>query len=92
MIYYVIARLIFSVIFCAVFCNSGRYFSFSSSKEHLPCNRQVELNTLSQIRFNNFPQLRLNTFFFKQRSSIFHPDTVLAFIKGDDFTSMEEAI
>lgn len=29
------------------------------------CNRQVELNTLPQIRFNSSSQLRLNTFFFK---------------------------
>ena len=37
-------------------------------------------------------QVGLNTFFFKQCSSVLHSDTVLIFIKGDDFTSMEEAI
>lgn len=29
------------------------------------CNRQVEFNTLPQIRFNSLSQLGLNTFFFK---------------------------
>src|SRR5699024_941076 len=56
------------------------------------CNRQVELNTLPQIRFNSSSQLRLNTLFFKQRSSVFHSDTVLILVEGNDFTSMKEAI
>ena len=37
-------------------------------------------------------QVGLNPFFFKQCSSVFHSDTLLIFIKSNDFTSMEEMI
>ena len=58
------------------------------NKDRSYCNRQVELNSFSQIILNNFPQLRFNSWRIKYYFSIFHSNTVRLFIKGQNLTPM----